>query len=101
MASKKNVASTIGLALVAIGIISLLQALEAVGHFQIWWLPIILICVGILVIINGKKIVHILGWVCLVYGALLLLITMGLFNIPLLWELKSVIWLLFGLIILL
>jgi hypothetical protein len=101
MANKKGSAFYIGLALVVIGIISLLEALGVFGPFQNWWLPIILIIVGVLVILNRKDVVNILGWICLIYGALLLLMTLGVFSLAFLWQISAIAWILFGLILIL
>lgn len=101
MGTKKGIPLFIGLALLAIGFISLLATFNVVSISKTWWLPIILIIVGILVIMNSKGNVNILGWICLVYGAVLLLMTIGLFNIAFLWKLAPVSWILFGLILIL
>lgn len=102
MANKKGSAFFIALALIIIGIITLLQALGVWGDFSQWWIPIILILVGIMVIIKTKAIVQILGWICLIYGVILLLMTLGLFYILFLWTIsKPVLWILFGLILIL
>ncbi|MFC2155780.1 hypothetical protein ACFLRB_04740 [Acidobacteriota bacterium] len=102
MAAKKNSPFIIGLALTVIGIILLLQALNIASIAQKWWLPIILILVGAMVIMNIKKgIVNILGWICLIYGAVLLLMAFNLFQIAFLWRLTPAFWLLFGFILLL
>lgn len=101
MAAKKGTTFYIGLALVVIGVLQLLHSLGAIKPFQHWWVPIILIIVGILVIINRKGTVNILGWICLIYGGLLLLTTLGLFSLPILWQLTPAYWILFGLILIL
>ncbi|UCH97341.1 MAG: hypothetical protein JSV88_10955 [Candidatus Aminicenantes bacterium] len=101
MATKENCTFYIGLALLVIGIISLLESFSVFKTFQSWWLPIILIIIGILVITTRKGIVGILGGICLVYGALLLLMTLGVFSVAFLWQLHPVSWILFGLILLL
>jgi len=100
--AKKGSAFYIGLALLVIGIISLLVALNVISPFHQWWLPIILIIVGILVIINRKDICNILGWICLVYGVVLLLMAIGLFHVAFLWQISMpVFFILFGLILIL
>jgi hypothetical protein len=100
--AKKGSAFYIGLALLVIGIISLLVALNVISQFQDWWLPIILIIIGILVIINRKDICNILGWICLVYGVVLLLMTLGLFYVAFLWHIAdAVFFILLGLILIL
>jgi len=101
MATKKGSAYYIGLALIVIGIISLLVALNVISPFQEWWLPIILIIVGILVIMNRKGTCNILGWICIVYGALLLLMTLGVFSVAFLWQISPIFFILFGLILIL
>ena len=100
--AKKGSAFYIGLALLVIGIISLLVALNVISPFHQWWLPIILIIVGILVIINRKDICNILGWICLVYGVVLLLMAIGLFHVAFLWQIAdAVFFILLGLILIL
>ena len=100
--AKKGSAFFIGLALLVIGIISLLVALNVISPFHQWWLPIILIIVGILVIINRKDICNILGWICLVYGVVLLLMAIGLFHVAFLSHIAdAVFFILFGLILIL
>jgi hypothetical protein len=102
MATKKGSAFYIGLALLVIGIISLLVALNVLKPFHEWWVPIILIIIGILVIINNKGICNILGWICLVYGVVLLLMTLGLFYVAFLWQIAdAVFFILLGLILIL
>lgn len=101
MATKKNNKFYIGLALLAIGIFTLLENLAIVSRFQAWWVPVILIVVGILVVLSSKKTVYLLGWICLIYGAVLLLMTIGLFHFPILWEISTAYPLLFGLILIL
>ena len=101
MATKKGSAYYIGLALLVIGIISLLVALNVISPFQEWWLPIILILVGILVIMNRKGLCNILGWICIAYGALLLLMTLGVFSVAFLWQISPIFFILFGLILIL
>ena len=100
--AKKGSAFYIGLALLVIGIISLLVALNVISQFQDWWLPIILIIIGILVIINRKDICNILGWICLVYGVVLLLMAIGLFHVAFLSQIAyGVLFILLGLILIL
>jgi hypothetical protein len=100
--AKKGSAFYIGLALLVIGIISLLEVFDVISPFHHWWLPIILIIIGILVIINRKDICNILGWICLVYGVVLLLMTIGLFHVAFLWQISMpVFFILFGLILIL
>lgn len=102
MATKKGSGFYIGLALLVIGIISLLVALNAISDFSKWWLPIILIIVGILVIMNRKDICNILGWICLVYGVVLLLMALGVFYVAFLVDIAmAVLFILFGLILIL
>ena len=101
MASKKNNTFIIGLAMLAIGIFSLLERLAIVSPFQAWWLPVILIVVGLLVVLSSKKTVYLLGWICMITGAVLLLMTVGLFHIPVLWKISTAYPLLFGLILIL
>jgi len=101
MATKKGSPFYIGLALLVIGIISLLEHLDVISPFQKWWLPIILIIVGILVVMSRKGIVNILGWICVAYGALLLLMTLGVFSLAFLVQILPIYWILFGLILLL
>jgi hypothetical protein len=101
MATKKKNTFTIGLALIVTGIFTLLAILGIVSPFQMWWLPITLIAVGILVVLNSKNTVYFLGWLCMVYGAVLLLTTVGLFHIPILWKISSAYPILFGLILIL
>ncbi len=101
MANKKGSAFYIGVALIIIGIITLLQALGVWGDFHAWWMPIILILVGIMVIVSAKGITNILGWICLIYGVILLLMTIGLFYVAFLWQISSIGWILFGLILIL
>ena len=102
MAAKKSSPFIIGVALFVIGILLLLQALNIASIAQKWWLPIILILVGAMVIMNIKKgTVNILGWICLIYGAVLLLMAFNLFHIAFLWKLSPAYVLLFGLILLL
>jgi hypothetical protein len=102
MATKKGSAFFIGLALLVIGIITLLVALNVISPFHEWWLPIILIIVGILVIMNRKDICNVLGWICLVYGVVLLLMTLGVFHVAFLWDIAmAVFFILFGLILIL
>jgi hypothetical protein len=101
MATKKGSPFYIGLALLVIGFLSLLEHLNVISPFQKWWLPIILIIVGILVVMSRKGIVNILGWICVVYGALLLLMTLGVFSLAFLVQILPIYWILFGLILLL
>lgn len=101
MAAKKGVTLYIALALIVIGIIGLLQTLGVMDIAKTWWLPIILIVVGLLVIIGRKGPVGILGWVCLIYGAVLLLMTIGLFQVAFLWRIAAAYPILFGLILIL
>jgi hypothetical protein len=101
MTKKKSTTFYIGLALLAIGIIILLQVLGIVIISQKWWLPVILIAVGLLVILGRKGPVGILGWIGFLYGAVLLLMAIGLFDIALLWQLSATYPLLFGLILIL
>jgi uncharacterized membrane protein HdeD (DUF308 family) len=101
MSAKKSSQVVIGLALLVMGIISLLEVFNVLKPFQQWWLPIILIIVGVLVILNNKKgFSFILGCLCLVYGVLLLLMTFNLFSIAFLWKILPIYWVLFGLILL-
>lgn len=101
MATKKSNTFAIGLALLFIGIFNLLESLSLVSRFRQWWLPVILIVVGILVVLSSKKTVYLLGWICMVYGALLLLMTVGLLSIPILQKISTAYPLLFGLILIL
>jgi membrane-anchored protein YejM (alkaline phosphatase superfamily) len=101
MAAKKSIGLYIGLALLVIGTLELLNALGFITIGNIWILPVILILVGILVVINTKRTVHILGWICLLYGVALLLMNTGLFHSTFLWKISPVSWVLFGLILIL
>lgn len=102
MAEKKTSPFFIGLALVVIGIIELLGTLKILVINPLWWWAIILIIVGVLVIINIKKgTVCILGWICLVYGVVLLLMAIGLFHVVFILNLHPAAYILFGLILLL
>ncbi len=102
MATKKSSAFHIGMALIFIGIFSLLEFYNVTRSFRGWWLPIILIIVGILVITSRRDITNILGWVCLVYGVLLLLATLGVLSVTFLWQIAiPVLLILFGLILIL
>ena len=101
MAAKKSVTLYIALALLVMGVIELLNTFGIVNIGKAWWLPIILILVGLLVIISAKGMTHILGWICLVYGAILILMTMGLFQVAFLWKIAPASLILFGLILML
>lgn len=101
MATKKSTSFYIGLALLAAGTIVLLQVLGIVFIAQKWWLPVILVVVGLLVILGRKGPVVILGWIGFLYGAVLLLMAIGLFNINILWQLSAAYPLLFGLMLIL
>ncbi len=101
MTNKKSSSLYIGLALVVIGAISLLNTLGRLHLSKSWWLPIILMIIGLMVIITRRGLVSILGWLCLVFGGLLLLGTLNLIHVLFLWELEAVSWVLFGLILIL
>lgn len=101
MATRKNNVFTIGLALGIIGVISLLEVLTIISPYRGWWLPVILIVVGILVVLRSRRTVYFLGWLSMVFGAGLLLTTIGLFHLPVLWKIASAYPLLFGLILIL
>ena len=101
MATKKSTTFYIGLALLIIGAIVLLQVLGIFFISQKWWLPVILLVVGLLVVLGRKGPAGILGWISFLYGAVLLLMAIGLFNINLLWQLSAAYPLLFGLMLIL
>ena len=101
MKIKKGTSFFVAVALIAIGALLLLESWNILRHSRQWWLPIILIGLGILVIMTSKGVVNILGWVLAVYGALLFLMAAGILNLPFLNELQPGIWILFGLILLL
>ncbi|MCI0470558.1 MAG: hypothetical protein L0Y73_02760 [Candidatus Aminicenantes bacterium] len=101
MSTNKNSQWIIGLALLVMGIISLLGSFNVSIPFHKFWIPVILIIVGVLVILLIKRgFSFILGCICLVYGVLLLLMTLNLFNIAFLWKILPIYWILFGLILL-
>ena len=101
MAAKKGMTLYIGLTLLVIGVIELLGTLNIWHIGKSWWLPILLIILGLLVITGAKGTVNIMGWICLVYGLVLLLMTIGLFQVAFLWQLGPVSFILFALILLL
>jgi hypothetical protein len=101
MAEKKVSVTTIGLAMLIFGTLSLLESTGVFSPFRNWWLPVILIVVGLLVVLNRKGTVRILGWLCLGYGAVLLLMAMGLFHLTFLWQISPIAWIFFGLFLLL
>jgi|GEM_PF-2557446 len=101
MADKKGSPTHIGLALLVIGILGLLESLNVFTSFKQWWMPIIMVIVGIMVIIDRKGVVNILGWILLIYGILILLMVIGLFSLTFLMQIMPISWILFGLILLL
>jgi hypothetical protein len=101
MAAKKSVTLYVGLALLVIGTIQLLSVLGFIHIASIWALPVVLTLVGILVAVNGKRTEQALGWICVIYGVVMLLMNTGLFHSPFLWKISPLTWILFGLILIL
>jgi len=89
----------IGLALLLIGVLTLLQQFNIIPIYQHWWLPIILIILGILEIISRRGIVQVLAWLVLIIGVILLLITLNVISISGIMDYFSVLWVLLGLLL--
>lgn len=101
MENKKDVVLYVGVTLIVVGIIELLTALNVFPNFSEWWTPIVLIILGILVTLKAKGTVQILGVITLVYGVILLLMTIGLFYVAFLWQIIDISYILVGLMLLL
>jgi len=101
MTVKKEIVFPIAVAMVAYGAIALLESLGVFTPFRAWWLPVILLVVGLLALLKRKMSTRVLGWICFLYGAALLLMTAGVFHWSLLWRLFPATWVLFGLLLLL
>lgn len=101
MFTRRNDSVYIGLALLLIGVLTLLQQFNVIPIYQHWWLPIILIILGILEIITRRGIAQVFAWIVLIIGVVLLLITLNVITISGIWAYFPVLWVLLGLLLVL
>jgi len=99
MATNRKDVVFIGLALLLFGALTLLAQFNVIPNYQNWWLPIILIILGILEIISRRGIVQVLAWLVLIIGVVLLLITLNVISISGIMDYFSVLWVLLGLLL--